>query len=495
MNKFATELTNVMMPDYINKLGMSKAPFSGIYDFDGFYTNDNKINVQKKIAHLLEYTTLTLFIQGAAGVGKTTLIKQRIQTAKAEWSVCYLSAKDYTSTDLLIEKLSTDLNLDAELNLDQNLQAISLQEKLKAFNQTGKLPILIIDDIEQLKEKLIPILSSLISPLDDEPPKLRLIISGNDIPETLLNIIPKENNEVNLKYLPVLPLTETETGEYIKCKLKVTGYEKTAPFTPKAINRIYLDAKGFPNIIDQLANHFLSQYAQGRLSKPSLINLKDNNNGFKLAAIALSLIALGIIVSIMFVSTPNKNENQQIEILPIPPNAVTSAAPNSMPDTTLIAPTSPVQESMTEPNLLPAKNKKEINQKIADDKIENSVSSAFQTTEQTSTTNKAAEQNKAKLTKASTESWINKQDPKHFTLQLIGGSQIKSTESFIKKHGIERNTYIFSTTRKGKPWFSVIYNSYPTRSQAQTAIASLPKSLIKIKPWIRSFEHIQRNMK
>ena len=87
------------------------------------------------------------------------------------------------------------------------------------------------------------------------------------------------------------------------------------------------------------------------------------------------------------------------------------------------------------------------------------------------------------------------QNPQHYTLQLIGSSRIASVENFIAKHNIEKDAHIFSTIRKGKPWFSVIYKSYSSLKQAKRAADSLPDSLKKIKPWIRTFDHIRKDIK
>ena len=139
MNEFATELNNVISPDYMKKMGLTKAPFSDLHDAGNYYENDNKINIQKKIAHLLEYTNLILFIQGAKGAGKTAIIKQRILQTKDDWNICYLSAKDYTTASALIEKLATDLQLHITSN---EIQAFPIQEQLDILCKTGKLPMI-----------------------------------------------------------------------------------------------------------------------------------------------------------------------------------------------------------------------------------------------------------------------------------------------------------------------------------------------------------------
>ena len=483
MNTFNKALNNLIMPGYVDKLGMSHAPFSELYDAQMYYENDNKKETLKKIAYLLEYTQLILCIQGANGVGKTTLLKNLLLKTKPNWKVCYLSAKDYTTSEALINKLATDLDLTL-VDHEQTIPVSSLQEQIQSLCDDETLPILIIDDIEQLKETLLPLLLSFINPIQStsrEQAGLRLIIAGEDIPQFFLNAIPKDDNEEKIKYLPVLPLSEMETGEYIQHRLQVSGYEKKSPFSSQAINKIYLDAKGFPKTINQLANHILTQYAQGKIEKPALLGLR-NNNTIKLAAIALILL---IIVAVLFltISTENnetdKIDNRQTENLEIPKKEqVKNSSFNIHPPVTPTQTQAQVETAPKQQHKTPSAEKTNITQEKTEVKPEIKTDKAV-----------------VESTKEKDLRWIMQQNPKHYTLQLIGSSRIASVENFITKHNIEKDAHIFSTIRKGKPWFSVIYKSYNSLKQAKQAAESLPDSLKKIKPWIRTFEHIRKDIK
>jgi len=474
MNKFSTELKNVMVPDYINQLGMSKAPFSEFYEPQNYFENDNNTNMQKKIAHLLEYTNLILFVQGSEGVGKTTILKQRLFTAKQDWAAGYLSAKDYNTSETLISKLADEFKLDLSNN---PASAEVLQDKFDTLNKAGKLPVLIIDDVEQLSNSVTQLLSTLILPNNNDRPVLRLIIAGTDIPQSLRQSIPKENDEDSLKYLPVSALTEKETDAYLTFKIQTAGYTKTTPFNATIVKKIYQDSKGFPKIINQLANHTLSQYAQGEMVKPPIVQTGKNNSGLKLSAIILSVLVIAIIISINMSEDNSKQAHQETEILAIP-------ATTSIKQTETTQQKKPDSEpaGLDEKQAVSSIQKQSTKTEIEDQKI-------------ITTSAPAKETPKITAVKTDKKNWIEKQNPKYFTLQLIGSSKEKSAENFIKKHKLENDAHIFSTVRNDKPWFSVIYKSYPQRKDAQAAIKSLPATLKNLKPWIRTFAHIKRDMK
>jgi len=505
MNDFAQELTNVMNPDFVDKLGMSKPPFSEIYDPEVYYENDNKINIQKKISHLLEYTSLVLFIQGAEGIGKTSILKKRIENTKPDWEICYLSAKDYISIDALIEKLALDLKLNLMSN-NEGTTALSIQEQLDGLAKTAKLPILIIDDIDELSENLIPTLASLAFPPGIDKPLLRLIIAGEDIPEALENTIPKTTDDEKLKYLPVLPLTEAETGEYINFRIKDAGYEKSSPFTPNIVNKIYLDAKGFPKSINQLANHFLSQFAQGNIEKPSILNMSENNKQLKIAAGALASIVIIIIGVIAFSGDDIDETENKIKSLPVPTPAISSQEKGevknptqpdiSEPTTIAKAPTETVDTPPQKKELTKHRTISPTQVAATEEiKIKEAPKAIIEKTIERPVTKVTLPKKKRLRTPQVTLDWIKEQHPRHYTLQLIGGSQKASVEGFIKKHRLEKSAYIFSTSRDGKIWYSVVYNSYSTLKKARRASESLPTSLSKIKPWVRTFDHVKKDVR
>lgn len=89
-------------------------------------------------------------------------------------------------------------------------------------------------------------------------------------------------------------------------------------------------------------------------------------------------------------------------------------------------------------------------------------------------------------------SWIGAQPAGNYTLQLMGASQEASVRAFIDGQGIAAHAAYFETRYQGKPWYSVIYGSYPSRQSAVRALAELPSSMKTASPWIRRFGDVRR---
>ncbi len=91
--------------------------------------------------------------------------------------------------------------------------------------------------------------------------------------------------------------------------------------------------------------------------------------------------------------------------------------------------------------------------------------------------------------------WISRQPPRHLTLQLLASGQKGNIEKFVKRHGLTNMTVAFETRRERKPLYVLILGSYPDRAQASLAATQLPTSLKNVKPWIRDFASIQKQLK
>ena len=91
--------------------------------------------------------------------------------------------------------------------------------------------------------------------------------------------------------------------------------------------------------------------------------------------------------------------------------------------------------------------------------------------------------------------WILKQNPKHYTLQLVAGNDIKTLRAFNQQHSLSKPLAVYRSTRKGKPWFGLIHGIYPSKQQAIDARSRLSKTLRRVKPWVRELAPLQKELR
>lgn len=91
--------------------------------------------------------------------------------------------------------------------------------------------------------------------------------------------------------------------------------------------------------------------------------------------------------------------------------------------------------------------------------------------------------------------WIRQQASGAYALQLVAGSSRETVVAFVSTHQLTGSAAVYKTLRKQKPWYVLIYGVYADQTQAQAAVADLPQSVRRLKPWSRSYASIQTDLK
>jgi len=92
-------------------------------------------------------------------------------------------------------------------------------------------------------------------------------------------------------------------------------------------------------------------------------------------------------------------------------------------------------------------------------------------------------------------SWLWSQDPRSYTLQLLGARQPTSVKQFLRKYtNLSGKAVYFHTRHDTRDWYTVVYGVYPDRESAKRAIERLPAELKSSSPWIRSFASIHAEL-
>lgn len=87
--------------------------------------------------------------------------------------------------------------------------------------------------------------------------------------------------------------------------------------------------------------------------------------------------------------------------------------------------------------------------------------------------------------------WIQRQNPKHFTLQLAALQDENSAKALLKHINAGDSAY-FRFRRNNQTWYAVIAGIYSSRTQAQRAADSLRHKLALKNVWVRDFASLHR---
>lgn len=93
--------------------------------------------------------------------------------------------------------------------------------------------------------------------------------------------------------------------------------------------------------------------------------------------------------------------------------------------------------------------------------------------------------------KALGSSWLLRQKPEAYTLQIFASDSRAAVEQVLKAHSFKRQVAVYRYPRKGKFWYALSYGRFTNAAQARAAIAELPSTVRRAKPWPRRFADIQ----
>ena len=90
--------------------------------------------------------------------------------------------------------------------------------------------------------------------------------------------------------------------------------------------------------------------------------------------------------------------------------------------------------------------------------------------------------------------WLLAQPPGHWTLQLVGSRERASIDAFLRRHHIAPPYAVFERELDGRPWYSLVAGSYPSRDAAVAARSRLPAAIARGGVWPRTFASIRKQM-
>lgn len=92
---------------------------------------------------------------------------------------------------------------------------------------------------------------------------------------------------------------------------------------------------------------------------------------------------------------------------------------------------------------------------------------------------------------ATRANWLQAQNPKHYTIQLLASRKQGAIQQYIEEHSLGGQVGHFKSLRGGQVWFTLVYGAFASKTSARQAISSLPPSLRRTSPWVRRMGDIQ----
>jgi len=240
---------------YLSHYNLLKKPFQITTDPKFLWLGDK----HKEALATLKYGVVDqkgfLLVTGDVGTGKTTLIHALLENLENDTFVAYITNP---ALDLIDFFNFIAISFNIPKKFDNKVDFIVYFSRfLKKVYSENKNVLLIIDEAHNLSKDLlenIRLLSNI------ELPEQKLIniffIGQNEINQTLASQECRALRQRIMLTYQIQPLSEIETFEYIKHRLKIAGTEKKL-FHRRAIQKVYGFSNGYPRLINKICDHAL----------------------------------------------------------------------------------------------------------------------------------------------------------------------------------------------------------------------------------------------
>jgi type II secretory pathway predicted ATPase ExeA len=227
-------------------------PFSLLPDSDFLYPGSTHRAAYSILEYGLVNEAAFLVLTGEPGMGKTSLLQKLISEHGENHSIGLVTNARY-DIEHLLPWILLSLGL-SQKQLDPVEAYHLFTEFLIQESKQHRRVILIIDEAQSLGAELLEELRLLSNLNDGKTLKLQIILSGQPDLHTLLQRIDMTQFAQRIVVdFHLEPLSETETGHYIRHRLKVAGGHPSV-FTNKACALVHRLTRGTPRLINQVCD-------------------------------------------------------------------------------------------------------------------------------------------------------------------------------------------------------------------------------------------------
>ena len=243
---------------YLNHYQFQQLPFRNTPDPRFFYETPKHNEALANLIYAVEQRRGFVLLSGEIGSGKTLVTHLLLQHLEDHAQIALVRNTHLNSVQL-IRLICDEFSIQVPGGADKATMLLSINQFLIQQLSEDRLVIVIIDEAQNLSDKVLE--------------ELRMLSNLETSSEKLLQIVlvgqPELRDKVSQPHLEQLrqrialsyhlePLTLEEISAYINHRLKVAGGDgQKASFTPEAIAKVARFSRGTPRIINGLCDNAL----------------------------------------------------------------------------------------------------------------------------------------------------------------------------------------------------------------------------------------------
>lgn len=488
-------------PAYLQRLGLASAPFSGAPDATPYFNAPSRRKMLDMVLYLARYSDLALLVHGPTGCGKNALLREAI--ARAGLNIHAVTIRGHATlgahelNDTLINSFKL---LHAPPAAEQQLAQI--KEQLDHLQRKGYHCIVFVDQADRLTPDASAALEQLIDLRSEAGRNLLNIVLFAQQPDKLALRGPSVRHRI--KRIDVPPLAADEVGLYLQHRMHHAGGDAlfATLFNERSIAQIAREAQGWPGAINALAQQRLTKFAARKHPGSAPAEMRAFS---KMQFASMAVAASALLAVFAFQEEINRAFKPSVTAAtaPDPLPAITvpaGEAPEPAAEITAPAPTDPIvavatvtPEPVVAPETPPTAVTPEPEPELAAPATMVSAKEsapAPETGNVPATASVVGAQTPARKPTALRDDWLLAQNPEVYTLQVAGSPDESDVRRALRKYGFVSDTAIFTTHKKGKPWYGLVTGIYADQVSAQQARAALPEELMR-GTWVRRMRAVQ----
>jgi len=241
---------------YNKHYGFQESPFNMTPNPRFFYQSPRHTEALSTLIYAIDQRKGFVVITGDIGSGKTTVCRTLLNQLNTKTETALITNTHLSSKDLLYTALE-DLGVECKPGSKSRLLS-QLNQYLIEQLSLDRNVVLIIDEAQNLSPSVLEEVR-MLSNLETENEKLiQIIFLGQPELKEKLSLPRLEQLRQRIAvYYHIYPLSEAETKEYIRHRLKVASGSEKPVFTADALELIYQFTRGIPRLINQLCDSAL----------------------------------------------------------------------------------------------------------------------------------------------------------------------------------------------------------------------------------------------
>lgn len=249
---------------YLELFNLHELPFRLTPDPQFLYLSKHHARAKAYMESTIWFTDGFVVITGEIGSGKTTLIETFLKELEKDVVVAQINQTQVTAVEFLQTVLVQFGFSPFKMKKAELLS--TLNEFLVEQYSNGRRVLLIVDEAQNLSNKVLEEIRMLSGVETTKEKVLRIILAGQPELNDKLNSpgLVQLAQRIRLRF-HLTPLSKSDTAAYIQHRLEVAGSQGRQIFDPETFPLIYRYTGGIPRLVNTLADtSMMAGFAQDR---------------------------------------------------------------------------------------------------------------------------------------------------------------------------------------------------------------------------------------